>query len=128
MAPDAPRGVPRTATRARAQREETGDLDAGFKQAAHIVEATYSTHVITHVCLETHGSVCEWEGDKLTAWVSTQGVHQCAAADSRTALEIPQTNVRVITQYMGGGFGSKFAPDAQGLICAQLAQAARRRR
>ena len=56
--------------------EETGDLDAGFKKAAHIVEATYATHVITHVCLETHGCVCEWEGDKLTAWVSTQGVHQ----------------------------------------------------
>src|SRR5262249_43273930 len=54
------------------RRDETGDLDAGFSQAAHIVEQTYSTHVITHVCLETHGTVCEWDGDKLTAWVSTQ--------------------------------------------------------
>ena len=35
--------------------EETGDLAAGFAKAAHIVEATYATHVITHVCLETHG-------------------------------------------------------------------------
>ena len=38
------------------------------------LEQTYSTHVITHACLEAHGTVCEWEGDKLTAWVSTQGV------------------------------------------------------
>jgi len=103
--------------------EETGDLTAGFAQAAHIVEATYSTHVITHVCLETHGTVCEWDGDKLTAWVSTQGVHQCAQGFAES-LKIPQSNVRVITQYMGGGFGSKFAPDAQGIICARLAKLA----
>ena len=58
----------------RAATQETGDLAAGFKQAAHIVEETYATHVITHVCLETHGAVCEWDGDNLTAWVSTQGI------------------------------------------------------
>ena len=58
--------------------EESGDLDAGFKSAAHIVEATYETQVQTHVCLETHGCVCEWEGDKLTAWISTQAVHGSA--------------------------------------------------
>ena len=103
--------------------QETGDLDTGFRQAAHVVEATYSTHVITHVCLETHGAVCEWDGDRLTAWVTTQGVHQCAEGFAR-ALGIPQSNVRVITQFMGGGFGSKFAPDAQGLICARLAKIA----
>src|SRR5262249_23428317 len=88
------------------------------------VEATYSTHVITHVCLETHGTVCEWDGDKLTAWVSTQGVHQCAQGFA-AALKIPQSNVRVITQYMGGGFGSKSAPDSQGIVCAQLAKIAK---
>src|SRR4029450_6777353 len=68
--------------------------------------------------------VCEWEGDKLTAWVSTQGVHQCAQGFA-AALKIPQANVRVITQYMCGGCGSKFAPDAQGIICAQLAKIAK---
>jgi xanthine dehydrogenase YagR molybdenum-binding subunit len=104
-------------------RQETGDLDAGFKSAEHIVEQTYSTHVITHVCLETHGTVCEWTGDTLTAWVSTQGVHQCADGFAQ-ALGIPRANVRVITQYMGGGFGSKFAPDAQGIMCARLAKMA----
>jgi len=104
--------------------QETGDIDAGFKQAAHIVEATYSTHVVTHVCLETHGCVCEWDGDKLTAWVSTQAAHGTAQGFAQ-GLQIPQTNVRVITQYMGGGFGSKFGPDTQGLICAKLAQQAK---
>src|SRR2546430_10128788 len=104
-------------------KEEQGDIEAGFKQAAHIVEQTYSTHVITHVCLETHGCVCEWEGDKLTAWISTQATIQSAQQFAQ-ALGIPQTNVRCITQYMGGGFGSKFGPDAQGLICAKLSKAA----
>ena len=123
MAPDAPVVFTNGNTR-KANADETGDLDAGFKQAAHIVEATYSTHVITHVCLETHGAVCEWDGDKLTAWVTTQGVHQCAQGFAQS-LGIPQPNVRVITQYMGGGFGSKFAPDLQGILCARLAREAK---
>ena len=103
--------------------QETGDIAAGFKQAAFVVEETYSTHVITHVCLESHGAVCEWDGDHLTAWVSTQGI-SAAREGFASGLNIPSANVRVITQYMGGGFGSKMAPDAQGLICARLAKEA----
>jgi len=118
----APPVFPGGNTRQGAQ-EETGNLADGFSKAAHIVEATYSTHVITHVCLETHGCVCEWDGDKLTAWISTQAVIQSAQQFAQS-LGIPQTNVRCITQYMGGGFGSKFGPDAQGIICAKLAKAA----
>jgi len=77
MASDAPVVFPNGNTRA-GMTEENGELTTGWTQAVHTVEATYATHVITHVCMETHGSVCEWDGDKLTAWVSTQGVHQCA--------------------------------------------------
>ena len=123
MASDAPAVFPNGNTR-KGNAEETGDLAAGFKLAAHVVEQTYSTHVITHVCMETHGCVCEWDGDKLTAWVSTQGVHGTKDGFAQ-GLKIPGANVRVITQYMGGGFGSKFGPDAQGLICAKLAQDAK---
>jgi xanthine dehydrogenase YagR molybdenum-binding subunit len=103
--------------------EEAGDLEAGFKAAAHVVEASYATQVQTHVSLETHGCVCEWEGDKLTSWASTQAVHG-TREQFATSLDIPQANVRVITEYMGGGFGSKFGPDAQGIICAKLAKKA----
>jgi xanthine dehydrogenase YagR molybdenum-binding subunit len=103
--------------------EEAGDLDAGFKAAAHVVEASYATQVQTHVSLETHGCVCEWEGDKLTSWASTQAVHGTREQFAK-ALDIPQANVRVITEYMGGGFGSKFGPDVQGIICAKLAKQA----
>ena len=122
MASDAPVVFMNGNTR-KANTEESGNLDEGFKQAAHVVEQTYSTHVITHVCMETHGCVCEWDGDKLTAWVTTQGVHGTKDGFAQ-GLRIPSANVRVITQYMGGGFGSKFGPDAQGLICARLAKEA----
>ena len=106
------------------QTQETGDLAAGFKAAAHTIEETYATHVITHVCLESHGTVCEWDGDKLTAWISTQGING-ARENFATALKIPQANVRVICQYMGGGFGSKaLSVGAEGLICARLAKEA----
>jgi xanthine dehydrogenase YagR molybdenum-binding subunit len=107
------------------QVQETGDIAAGFKQAAHVIDETYSTHVITHVCLESHGAVCEWDGDHLTAWVSTQGIS--ATRDGfATGLGIPAANVRVITQYMGGGFGSKLgAQDPQAIICARLAKEAK---
>ncbi|HEY3885271.1 MAG TPA: xanthine dehydrogenase family protein molybdopterin-binding subunit [Vicinamibacterales bacterium] len=103
--------------------QEEGDLAAGFQAAAFTIDETYGTPVITHVCLETHGTLCEWDGDKLTAWVSTQGVN--SAKDNFAAgLGVPQTNVRVICQYMGGGFGSKLQLGAEGLICARLAKQA----
>jgi xanthine dehydrogenase YagR molybdenum-binding subunit len=103
--------------------DESGDITAGFQAAAHTLEQTYATPVITHVCMESHGTVCEWDGDKLTAWVSTQGVNSARDNFAR-GLEIPQTNVRVICQYMGGGFGSKLQLGAEGLICARLAKQA----
>ncbi len=107
------------------QPQQSGDVAAGFQTAAHVVEETYSTQVITHTCMETHGTVCEWDGDKLTAWISTQGVNG-ARENFASALGIPQANVRVICQYMGGGFGSKaLSVGAEGLICAKLAQAAK---
>ncbi len=123
MAPDAPKVFAMGNTR-EGNRDETGDIDAGFKQAAHVVEQTYSTHVITHACLETHGTVCEWDGDKLTAWISTQGVH-ASRQQFADGLKIPQSDVRCISQYMGGGFGSKTNIGAEGLICAQLAKQAK---
>jgi xanthine dehydrogenase YagR molybdenum-binding subunit len=123
-AADTTSGTPRSNVR-QGQTQETGDIAAGFKQAAQTLEETYSTHVITHVCLESHGAVCEWDGDNLTAWVSTQGIN--ATKDGfATGLKIPASNVRVITQYMGGGFGSKLgAQDPQAIICARLAKDAK---
>ena len=71
MRPEAPKVFEPANTR-KGTAQEDGDLDAGFAAAAHTVEGVYSTQVQTHTSLETHGCLCEWDGDKLTAWVSTQ--------------------------------------------------------
>jgi xanthine dehydrogenase YagR molybdenum-binding subunit len=106
------------------QTQQVGDLAAGFAAAAHTIEETYETQVITHACMESHGTVCEWDGDRLTAWISTQGVSG-ARDNFAAALNIPVANVRVICQYMGGGFGSKaLTVGAEGLICARMAKQA----
>ena len=79
-----------------------------------VIEGTYSLPVITHVCLEPHGLTARWEGpDKLTVWASTQAV-QVVAGELADALGIPVANVTVLTDYMGGGFGSKFGADVWG--------------
>src|SRR5262249_49096357 len=53
---------------------QIGNVEHGFSQAAAIHEAVYTTSVQAHVSLETHGAVARWDNDKLTVWVSTQGI------------------------------------------------------
>ena len=101
---------------------EEGDINAGFEQAAVEVEATYHTPVQTHVCLETHGHVAEWENDEnLIVWASTQGVFG-VRNDLAGRFNLPANQVRVITEHMGGGFGSKFGPGVEGRTAVELAR------
>ncbi len=101
----------------------TENVDAAFAAAAHIVEGTFHTQVEIHHPLEPHGHTASWDGDELTAWSSTQGVFSCRGAFA-TALGVPQHRVRVLCEHMGGGFGSKFNPGVEGILCARLARAA----
>ncbi|HSL24011.1 MAG TPA: xanthine dehydrogenase family protein molybdopterin-binding subunit [Vicinamibacterales bacterium] len=124
MRPEAPLVFPKGNMTA-GSLEENGSLETGFASAAHTVEGLYSTQVQTHTCLETHGCVAEWEGDRLNAWVSTQAVHATANGVA-TALNIPATDVHIVTDYMGGGFGSKLGPDFELVTAAKLAREAKR--
>ncbi|MGH9340072.1 MAG: xanthine dehydrogenase family protein molybdopterin-binding subunit [Acidobacteriota bacterium] len=102
-----------------------GDPDAAFSVADAKSDGYYGIAVISHCCLEPHGQVCEWESDQnLTAWCSTQAVSGLPGQFAE-GLEIPAANVRVVTPYMGGGFGSKFSVDRWGLDCARLAKEAK---
>ena len=103
--------------------DERGNLEAGFAEAAVEVEAAYSAPVQTHVCLEPHGHVAEWNGDNLTVWASTQAVFG-NRRDFAQHFKIPEENVRIITEHMGGGFGSKFSPGVEGHAAAKLARKA----
>ncbi len=105
------------------RQKEDGDLAAGFAETDKVVEATYRVPVQTHTSLETHGAVARWEGDELTVWSSTQGVVG-VRNDLAEYFEIPHSSVRVITEYMGGGFGSKFGPGVEGISAARLSRMA----
>lgn len=101
-----------------------GKPEEAMGKADVVIEGTYSLPVITHVCLEPHGLTARWEGpDKLTVWASTQAV-QVVAGELADALNIPVANVTVLTDYMGGGFGSKFGADVWGRTAAELAKKA----
>ncbi len=90
------------------------------------VEGTYAVPMITHVCLESHGLTAKWESDdKLTVWASTQAVSRMGG-DLARPFDIRPADVTVLTDYMGGGFGSKFGPDIWGVTAARLAKMAGR--
>ena len=101
-----------------------GDIELGFSQSDVVVEATYSTEAQTHTCLEPHGHVAKWDGDNLTVWASTQAVFG-TRRDFANHFKIPEDQVRIITEHMGGGFGSKFGPGVEGTTVVRLAKEAK---
>lgn len=97
-----------------------GDVEKGFTEAEVVVEGTYRVAVHTHSPLETHGVVAKWDGDDLTVWASTQGTFTVREGLAE-ALGIDRTRITVLTEHMGGGFGSKLAPSAVGSAFAVVA-------
>src|SRR5204862_8186859 len=92
-----------------------GDVDAAFGKSEAVAEGTYGVPVISHQCLESHGLVAEWDADGgLTVWASTQAT-VATAQQLAGRFGVPQAKVTCVTHYMGGGFGSKFGPDVQGI-------------
>jgi xanthine dehydrogenase YagR molybdenum-binding subunit len=83
-----------------------GDVEQGFREADVVLEETYRTSCEIHTTAEAHGSVAQWDGDDLTVWDTNQGPFPIQAALA-AALKMPLSKVRVISHYMGGGFGSK---------------------
>ncbi len=98
-----------------------GDVDAGFAAADAVVERTFRTGCQIHTPMEPHGSVASWEGAHLTVWDTTQGVF-AVRAELAQALGLPLANVRVISHYMGGGFGSKLGLNKHTVIAALLSR------
>jgi xanthine dehydrogenase YagR molybdenum-binding subunit len=101
-----------------------GSVDTGFKEADAVVEGTYGVPTISHQCLESHGLVAEWDREgNLTVWCSTQATVG-TAQELAKYFKMPATQIKCITHYMGGGFGSKFGAEVQGRIAAELAKKA----
>jgi xanthine dehydrogenase YagR molybdenum-binding subunit len=100
---------------------ERGSVKQGEEEADVVVDLTFSTPVAAHCCMEPHGSAVRWEGDQLTVYHSTQGVFG-ARSSVAEALGIPLDKVRVICDYMGGGFGSKWGAESFTLMAALAAR------
>ena len=107
------------------KQDQRGDPDGGFAEAAIITEGTYTTQTNLHNCFEPHGTTAMWEGDRLTLWDSTQSIFEVREQVGQK-LQLPEHHVRVDSQYMGGGFGSKQVPWKQAVIAALLARQAHR--
>jgi CO/xanthine dehydrogenase Mo-binding subunit len=100
---------------------ERGDFERALADADVVVEATYRTSVVLHNAMETHQAVCEWIGDTLHVFVSTQYIWG-VRAQLAEAFGIPGDKVRVVCEYMGGGFGAKNGADDYTLVAAELAR------
>lgn len=98
-----------------------GDVATGFAAADVIVEREVRTPCVLHTALEPHAAVCEWDGDRITVWESTQGIFRVRDNVAK-ALGVPLGNVRVICEAMGGGFGAKNYAAAHTYIAALFAK------
>ena len=86
-----------------------GDPDAAFASAPVKLDAVYNTPVETHNPIELHASVAVWDGDTVTMYETSQGVVNHRVVMAQT-LGLPLENVRVITRFLGSGFGGKLFP------------------
>ena len=83
-----------------------GDPDAAFAAAPVKIDVTYTTPVEHHNPMEPHATIAAWQGDRLTVWTATQGISG-AQTTLATLFGVEPANVRVISPYVGGGFGCK---------------------
>ncbi len=101
-----------------------GDVAAALGAAKVVHKGYYGIHTITHMCLEPHGSHCEWKSDgSLDVHLSTQNVSG-TAGQFAGPLGLDASKVNIICDYIGGGFGSKFAADEWGIAAATMAKKA----
>ncbi|GGD96415.1 aldehyde oxidoreductase molybdenum-binding subunit PaoC [Caballeronia grimmiae] len=103
----------------------TGDFDGAFTAATVRLDATYTTPDQSHAMMEPHASIAAWTGERLTLWTSNQMI-AWGAGDVAKTLGIPRENVRMISPFIGGGFGGKLFVRSDALLAALGARAARR--
>jgi len=83
-----------------------GDFEGAFRDAPVTLDETYTTPNQAHAMMEPHATIAKWDGDKLTCWCSVQQLNW-GVRDLSVVLGIPQENVRLISPFIGGGFGGK---------------------
>ena len=102
-----------------------GDFDKAFAEAPVQLDETYVTPDQSHAMMEPHATIAAWKGDKLTVWTSNQMV-AWGRGDVAKTLGVPKDNVRLVSPYVGGGFGGKLFVRADAILAALGARAAGR--
>jgi 4-hydroxybenzoyl-CoA reductase alpha subunit len=102
-----------------------GDVEKAFQEADHVFEDRLETQRVAHVCPEPHNCVAVWDGSgKLTFYYCSQ-MPSVTRVQLAKALDIPESKIRVITNHVGGGFGSratsKFPMDFAAIVLARKA-------
>ena len=105
--------------------EKRGDVKAALAGATHKIEEVYATPIEHHHPMEPHAAIAEWQGDRLTLYSSAQIVNGAQNAAAKT-LNLKSENVRIVSPYIGGGFGSKGGQWANLVLTAVAAQVANR--
>ncbi|KII28287.1 xanthine dehydrogenase [Pseudomonas fluorescens] len=116
-----------SAVEAKEQMADTlhGDFETAFAAAPVQLDATYTTPDQAHAMMEPMASMAAWNGDRLTLWTSNQMI-DWSVTDLATTLGIPKKNVRLISPYIGGGFGGKLFIRADAVLAALGARMAGR--
>lgn len=105
--------------------KNVGDVATAFASAAVKLDAIYTTPDQSHMAMEPHASMAVWEGDNVTVWTSNQMIDWCRT-DLALTLKIPPENVRIVSPYIGGGFGGKLFLRSDALLAALGARAVKR--
>ncbi len=105
--------------------KKVGDFDSAFATSEIKLDAQYTTPDQSHMAMEPHASMAIWEDDKLTVWTSNQMIDWCRTDLAKT-LNMPVEKVRVISPYIGGGFGGKLFLRSDALLAALGARAINR--
>jgi xanthine dehydrogenase YagR molybdenum-binding subunit len=100
---------------------ERGDCDGAFAKAAHKVESTYRTPAEFHCAIELHASVATFDGTSFTLYETTQAIMNFRNVLSQF-LGVEPDKVRVITKFLGSGFGGKLWPWSQSAMAATIAR------
>ena len=98
-----------------------GDIESGFKNAALVLDETFVTPDTSHQTLETRSALAYWQNGKVYIYTGTQSTAQTLPAIARW-LNISPDNVVFISEYTGGGFGSKITGGVSMIIPALLAK------
>ncbi|MEP6728353.1 MAG: xanthine dehydrogenase family protein molybdopterin-binding subunit [Bacteroidota bacterium] len=102
-----------------------GDTATAFENAEYKIDAVYSTPIEHHHPMEPHATIAIWEGDKLILYNGSQIVNGAQTSAAAT-LDLPPANVRIVTPFIGGGFGSKGGQWANLVLAAVAAKAVNR--